>query len=171
MSDATVNQAKRRGLRGHHVLTVFLGFFATVFIVDGFMIYQAVSTFGGLETQDAYRKGLAYNERIAAGAEQERRGWDDALSFLPDREKVRVVLSDSAGVPVSGLAVNGSIGRAATDRFDRGLTFAQTGPGTYEADASNLQPGWWTVDVEAVSAVPGDQSNVYTSRRRLWIKP
>ena len=29
------------------------------------MIYKALSTFGGLDTPDAYRKGLAYNQRIA----------------------------------------------------------------------------------------------------------
>ena len=39
---------RRRGLRGGHVLLVFTGFFATIFLVNGIMIYEALSTFGGL---------------------------------------------------------------------------------------------------------------------------
>jgi len=169
MSDRKSATAHTPRLRGWHVLAVFLGFFATVFVVDGFMIYKAVSTFGGIETQDAYRRGLAYNERIAAGAEQERLGWSDELSFVAEGERVRVALADKNGVPVEGVALTASIGRPATDRFDRQLAFTQTGSGTYEAQAADLQPGWWTVELQANSAA--SDAPLFASRQRLWIKP
>jgi nitrogen fixation protein FixH len=72
------------------VLIVFLGFFATIFLVNGIMIYDALSTFGGIETADAYRKGLAYNARIAEGAAQAQRGWRDNLAYASETQRVRV---------------------------------------------------------------------------------
>jgi len=165
------SSARGRNLNGWHVLLTFLAFFATVFVVDGIMIYQAVSTFGGLETPDAYRKGLAYNERIAAGAAQEQRGWRDQLDYLPMTQRLRIALSDHAGTAVSALVLSAEMGRPATDRFDRQLAFTQTGPGTYEADVAGLEPGWWTVDVKAHSSADTGGEALYESRQRLWIKP
>jgi nitrogen fixation protein FixH len=57
---------RQQGLRGGHVLGAFLGFFATVFVVNGALIYSAISTYSGLVANEPYRKGLQYNERIAA---------------------------------------------------------------------------------------------------------
>lgn len=170
-SASSIPENPRRGLRGHHVLLVFIGFFVTVFLVNGVMIYEALSTFGGLETPDAYRKGLAYNQRIAEGQVQEQRGWRDHLVYVSETERVRLDLADREGAGVPGLAISGEIGRPATDRFDRRLDFTQTGPGTYEADAAGLEPGWWTVDIEArKSASPGTEA-LYEAKERLWIKP
>ena len=68
---------RQQGLRGRHVLWAFLGFFATVFVVNGAMIYSAVSTHSGLVANEPYRKGLHYNERIAADERQARLGWTE----------------------------------------------------------------------------------------------
>ncbi len=153
------------------MLFAFLGFFVLVFLVNGVLIYEAVSTFGGLETPDAYRKGLAYNERIAKGAAQDERGWRDTLAYVAELQRVRVDITDPAGAGVPGLVISGEIGRPATDRFDRRLEFTQTGPGTYEADASGLEPGWWTLDLEAKKSAAAGGDVLYEARERLWIKP
>ncbi len=170
-SASSLSRTQRRGLRGHHVLLAFIGFFATVFLANGIMIYEAVSTFGGLETPDAYRKGLAYNERIAEGAVQAERGWHDRLAYIPELQRVRVDVTDPGGAGVPGLLISGEIGRPATDRFDRHLDFTQTGPGTYEADAAGIEPGWWTVDLEARKSASAGGEVLYEARERLWIKP
>jgi nitrogen fixation protein FixH len=159
-----------RTLSGRHVLLAFVGFFAIVFAANGLMIYQAVSTFGGLDTADAYRKGLAYNERIAAAAAQAARGWSDKLDYGADTKRLRVFLSDRSGAAVSGLRVTAELKRPATNRFDQQLFLAQTGPGVYEVDAPGLEAGWWTVGLRAL-APEGDDAALYESRRRLWIKP
>ena len=82
---------------------------------------------------------------------------------------MRVDLSDAAGASVPGLDLTGEIGRPATDRFDRQLSFTQTGPGSYEADAAGLEPGWWLVDIAARR--PGAAETLYEGRTRIWIKP
>jgi nitrogen fixation protein FixH len=173
MTNPAAQPTHRSGriLRGHHVLLIFIGFFVTVFLVNGLMVYDALSIFGGLETPDAYRKGLAYNERIAKGAAQDELGWHDRLAYVPELRRVRLDVTDSAGAGVPGLIVAGEIGRPATDRFDRRLKFRQTGPGTYEADAAGLEPGWWTLDIEAKRSVSAGAEVPYEAKERLWIKP
>ena len=161
-----------RPLNGRHVLFALIGFFAVVFAVNGVMIYKAESTFGGLDTADAYRKGLTYNERVAAAEAQAKLGWRDTLTYVPETRRLRVALTDAAGGAVSGLAVRAQVQRPATTRYDRELVLEQTGPGTYEVDAADLDAGWWTVDLEARrgAADQGDAA-LFESRRRLWIKP
>ncbi|MCW8952841.1 MAG: FixH family protein, partial [Rhodospirillales bacterium] len=43
---------------------IFVGGMTIVVIVNGIMIYFALSTFTGLETRNHYEKGLAYNTNI-----------------------------------------------------------------------------------------------------------
>jgi nitrogen fixation protein FixH len=165
-----MNRPRRAfALNGRHVLMVFIGFFLIVFAVNGLMVYQALSTFGGLDTDDAYRKGLAYNDRIAAAATQSRLGWHDRTDSVAAARRLRVTLTDAAGAAVSGLKVRAVMQRPATDVFDRSLSLTQTGPDTYEADVSQLEPGAWTVDVQARRG--GEGAALYEARRRLWIKP
>ena len=159
-------------LKGRHVLLALIGFFTIVFAANGVMIYLAVSTFGGLDTADAYRKGLAYNERVAAAESQAKLGWRDEIAYLPEARRLRVALTDAAGKAVSGLAVTAHLHRPATNRFDEELVLEQTGPGTYEVSAADLAAGWWTVDVEAHRReAHHDKAAHYEARRRLWIKP
>jgi nitrogen fixation protein FixH len=156
-------------LNGRHVLLTFIGFFLIVFAVNGIMVYKAESTFAGLDTDDPYRKGLDYNERIAVAAAQSRLGWRDQTDYVPATRHLRVTLTDKAGGAVSGLAVTAELERPATSRFDQKLPLTQTGPGIYEADVSGLDAGTWTVDVRARNGE--DDAALYEARRRLWIKP
>jgi len=161
-----------RALSGRHVLFGLIAFFAIVLVTDAYMIYKAVSTFGGLETDDAYRKGLAYNDRIAAANAQAKRGWRDQLNYLPHTKRLRIVLLDRDGAGVSNLNMTASIGRPATNRFDRQLSFVQTGPGIYEAETPTIESGWWTVEVQAKRRTHDRRdATVYEAKRRLWIKP
>ena len=162
----------RRALSGRHVLFGLIGFFAIVLVADAYLIYKAVSTFGGLETEDAYRKGLAYNDRIVAASAQAKRGWRDRLNYVPRTERLRIALLDREGTGVSGLDITASLGRPATNRFDRQLSFVQTGPGIYEASVPGIESGWWMIGVKAKRSQPDRQNAiVYEAKRRLWIKP
>jgi len=163
---------RERILTGRHVLLGLVGFFGIIFAVNGIMVYQAESTFGGLDTDDPYRKGLNYNQRVAAAEAQAKLGWSDKLAYVPQTRRIRVSLTDPAGGAISGLAVTAHVERPATNRFDRELTLEQTGPGTYEVSAADLDAGWWTVDLTARRAAAGpEDATLYESRRRLWIKP
>lgn len=159
-------------INGRHVLFGLLAFFAIVLVADTYLIYKAVSTFGGLETEDAYRKGLSYNSRIVAADAQAKRGWRDQLNYLTQTKRLRIVLLDREGVGVSGLSITASLGRPATNRFDRNLTFIQTRPGIYEAAVPTLESGWWTVEAQAKrNAHDRREAIVHELKRRIWIRP
>lgn len=167
----TVPPAARRvqGLRGSHVLGMFLAFFAAVFVVNGGMIYSALTTHTGLVANEPYRKGLHYNERIEADARQARLGWSDTIEIGRDGS-VGVVLADAGGRPVSGLRVAAVLGRPSTNRLDVRLTLAEAAPGRYEAQTAPIAEGAWLVALEARADAKAEDP-IYRARRRLWIKP
>ena len=125
------------------------GFFATIFLVNGIMVYDALSTFGGLETADAYRKGLAYIPSASPRAKRRcstvaRQAHLRARDAAGTRRSQR---SGGAGVP--GLVIAGEIRRPVTDRFDRKLEFTQTDPRHLRAEDRRPRCRWWTIDIEA----------------------
>lgn len=158
---------RRSGLRGIHVLGIFLGFFLAVFVVDGFFIYQAVSTFGGIETPDAYKKGVAYNDAIAKDEQQSRLGWTDEVSIVGAPQRLRVALHGRDGAAVARKRLVATIGRPATDRFDATLDLSETAAGVYEAALPVAAEGTWIVDLNAYDGSAPEPA--YQARRRLWI--
>jgi nitrogen fixation protein FixH len=167
----TVLPTRRRehGLRGRHVLMAVLGFFAAVFTANGVMIYSALSTYSGLVANEPYRKGLAYNERIAADERQARLGWTDTVEIGRDG-RIALLVSSGDGRPVSGLKIEAVLGRPSTNRHDIKLTFGEAAPGRYEAQTAPLGEGSWLIAAEArVDARAEDP--IYRSRRRVWLTP
>lgn len=157
------------GINGRHVLILFLAFFGVVFTVNGVFLYKALSTHTGIVSNEPYRKGLKYNERIAADDVQTALGWTSTLSVARDGTVV-LQLRDRAGAAVDGLAITGTIGRPSTSRHDHGLAFVRGADGLYRAQSPPLASGSWIVGVEAHHiAQPAEP--VYRSRRRIWLKP
>jgi len=169
MSEAA-NRMTKPPLRGGHFLTMLTGFFAVIFAVDGFMIYRAVTTFGGVETDDAYRKGVAYNESIAKDAQQTLSGWTDDVRVLPAPRRLQVSLRDKAGNAIARRRVVALVGRPATNRFDSTVALSETSDGIYEGALSGFAEGTWVVDVSAYDG-DGHTEPVYQARKRIWIAP
>ena len=84
MSPTNLIARRPQGLQGHHVLVAFIAFFGTIFLVNGALIYEAISTHTGLVANEPYRKGLAYNERIGADERQARLNWTETLQVGRD---------------------------------------------------------------------------------------
>lgn len=155
------------GVTGRHVLLGFIAFFGIIFAVNGYFLYSALSTYTGIVAQEPYRKGLAYNERIAADERQVKLGWRDDL-VVERSGVVRLSLSGAQGEPVRDVILGGSIGRPSTNREDRPLTFVAKG-GTYVADVGSLAEGNWVVDLLVRTSL--SEEPVYRARRRIWLKP
>ena len=154
-------------LTGRHVLGTFLTFLAAIFAMNGALIYCAVTTNSGLVANEPYRRGLRYNERIAADERQAQLGWTDKLDVTREGG-VALVLTDSAGSPVSGLRIETVLGRPATSRQDIRLSLREVAPGRYEAQTVALAAGTWLIALEARA---GEEKPVYRKRRRLWFTP
>ncbi len=171
MSPTVLPSAPRRqeGLKGSHVLLTFLMFFGIIFVVNGSLIYNAIATHGGLVANEPYRKGLHYNERIAAGVRQAQLAWNEEVALRRDG-KLTIALAGSDGKAVTGLALKAVVGRPASNREDQALALKEMSPGHYEVQASALESGAWLLTFEAyASAAAADP--VYRARRRLWLTP
>lgn len=171
MSPTVLPTARREpaGIKGSHVLMGFLGFFGIIFAVNGSMIYNAVSTNSGLVANEPYRKGLHYNERIAASERQALLNWTEGAT-LDRGGRVSITLENEAGTPVQGLVVNAVVGRPSTNRADIPLKLQEIAPGRYEASAGALEAGAWLLAFEARVAEKAEEP-VYRARRRMWLKP
>lgn len=160
---------QRQGLRGRHVLVAVLAFFGAVFLVNGVFLYAALSTYTGVVADEPYRKGLNYNERIAAAERQKNLGWVAETALDPDAG-LTLVLHEAEGAPVSGLFISGVLGRPSTREHDRNVVFTEVAPGRYTANVEALSPGAWLVNLEAVWVGSGETEPVYRMRKRLWLK-
>lgn len=155
-----------RGFTGRHVLLVFVAFFGLVFLANGIFLYYAISTFGGGDTSDPYRKGLHYNDTLAEAARQDSLGWREQVAYLADSGRLTLKLNDREGLPVSGLHIGALIGRPATDRDDFTAKFKEVAGGIYEAEVA-LGPGQWILQLQS-DELARDGEPVYRLKQRLY---
>jgi nitrogen fixation protein FixH len=168
-TDAASSAVRPDGrIDGRHVLAGLLTFFACVFAVNGYFIVRAVSTHTGVVSQEPYRKGLAYNDRIAADVRQTAFGWRETMT-LTSEGRIVLNLADREDKPVPGLRINAHVGRPSTVRHDRTVALSETADGQHTADIGSLDGGNWVVTIEAQRN--GEREPVFRLRRRLWLKP
>jgi nitrogen fixation protein FixH len=158
---------KARELTGRDVLFCVLAFFAVVFAVNAYFIRVALSTHTGVVANEPYRKGLQYNERIAADSRQSGLGWKSEVLLEAKNEVLSFTLSDASGLPVRGLTVTANVGRPVSSGEDVTLKLAETSPGIYSAEAKSLSQGAYIASIEAGDGL----SILYRARKRLWLKP
>jgi nitrogen fixation protein FixH len=159
---------RRRGLLGWHVMAIMLGFFGCIFAVNGYFIFTALTTHSGVVSEEPYRKGLGYNQRLAADDRQTELRWRSGLD-VSAAGAIKFALRDAVGQPIGGRHVVLSIGRPSTRFFDRTFALAETAPGDYAGTMSELPTGNWIVDVDVQD--PRNQEINYRIRRRLWLTP
>lgn len=160
-------------IKGRHVLMAIVAFFATIFAVNGVLVYEAISTHTGLVSQEPYRKGLHYNSRIEADARQRELGWQDTVQIEPNGD-ITVRMLDSLGGPVGDLQLVGYVGRPSTTHHDIKFALTETQPGHYSANVGALEGGAWMIVLDARRSVGGTEATgepSYRLKRRLWLKP
>lgn len=158
-------------IKGWHVLAGLVAFFGVVFVVNGVFLYQALSTHTGVIAQEPYRKGLAYNERIAAEEQQKALRWSEEITLAATGDHLSLRLEDAEGSPIRGLKVVGFIGRPATTDHDVALDMTQAADGTYGARFAALPAGTLMVSLEASELTADGERIVWRARKRLWRTP
>lgn len=161
-----------RVITGRQVLLGLIAFFGIIFGVNAVFLYSALSTHTGVVSNEPYRKGLHYNERIEADRQQNERGWQTDVAIEPTGDAVAITLLDRNGRPLTGLNVAARVGRPSTSELDIRLEMKETTPGHYGAKLAKLDAGNWLIDVEARELrSKGDDALVWRARKRLWLKP
>ena len=146
-------------LTGRRVLVLFLAFFLTIFAVNGAMIYLAITTFSGLDTEDAYRKGRTYNATLDAARAQQALGWtaDIRQAAVPAAgghmlATVDVTFTGADGRPLDGLEVAASFRRPTVDGMDAEAAFKPLGNGRYRGTVDLAAAGQWHLHLTATDA-------------------
>lgn len=157
-----------RQITGPMVLAGMIAFFAVVFAVNGVFAWLALSSFPGVDTPDAYRKGVNYSETLAADRAQRALGWLTSVEWRDGgtaRGTLVLRISDADGAAVSGVSAGVTLRRPVTEKADRRATLAETAPGTYEAAVVLPGAGNW----DAVIEIARDGAALYRLRERIVV--
>lgn len=155
--------------RGHWIPWLFVGFFGFVLVANGVMIWLALSTWTGLETEGAYERGLAFNDELEAARAQAALGWTVDLEVEaggPGPAEVRLEARDRFGSFVRDAKVRVRLVRPTHAGDDVDLPLAHGTGGTYAAAVDLPLPGQW--DVEAVMVSPG---GTWRRVERVFVRP
>ncbi len=139
---------------------IFVAAFMVVLVANGIMIYSATSTFTGLETENHYEKGNAYNTNIAMTRRQAELGWQVeakvdpvADSSMGARRLVAVEASFKTkdGASLDGMAVRALFIRPVQPGHDVSIPLVSKGNGLYAARAELDFHGVWDLRVVAIA--------------------
>lgn len=155
------------GIKGRHVVMALIAFFGAMLIANGIFVYFAVATFSGGDTSNAYRKGLDYNETLAAAELQAARGWQTDVAYDDKTTRLQLSFLDNNAVPITGLSIDAKLSRPATDKEDRAVELTELEQGVYAADIK-LDPGLWVISL-ASREQSGASEPVYRLKRRLFV--
>jgi nitrogen fixation protein FixH len=146
---------------------MFVAFFVVVAIVNVIMVIFALKSFTGISTENAYDKGLAYNQTLAAAQAQERLGWQVTLDFSArdrDHARLAVTLRDQSGSAITGASLAAHFIRPTREGFDSEIALQDVGAGRYEAQPVLALPGQWDMVVTA-----NHDGASYQTTKRVYI--
>lgn len=157
-----------REVTGRLVLASVLAFFAVIVAVNMLMATLAVSTFGGVETRNAYQAGLSFSREIASAREQAARDWhvEAKLSpWTPEGVTVDVAPRDAKGRSIGAVEVTVTFVHPASRRQDIATALTPIATGAYRGSAA-VSRGQWDLVVE----VARDGARLFRSKSRIQIR-
>ncbi len=156
-------------ITGKHVLIFFLIFFGIIFIVNGRMIYLSQSSWTGLETYDAYRKGVKYNQQLSKSEAQNKRGWTMTITHKQLSNggvSLTATPKDKNGEYLSGLKLSVLLKRPTHEGIDVHFPLTETGLGVYSGKSQKIPLGKWYL---FISASRGNEV-LYRSKNELYMR-
>jgi nitrogen fixation protein FixH len=143
-------QRKPRELTGRAVLLWLIGFFAVIFVINGFMADAAITTFAGVDTPSSYEAGQMFEHEAALAKAQDDLHWKVDGNLNLDRVGEAVLdmtVRDAEGQPVSGLRADARLWHPADSRRDHVIHLAKTGPGVFHGEA-HAHSGKWELIID-----------------------
>jgi len=147
---------------GKRFFWMIFSFFAFITLVLGTFVTIATSTHRGVVTDNAYQKGLDYNQVVAADDAQTKLGWSGEISY--DRGALSYTLLNEFNKPIVGARVIAYFSYVGADGFDFHIPLHAAGD-RYEAQAILKQAGQWDIRIAATW-----QDTPYQQRTRITVK-
>lgn len=148
---------------GRWIPWAFVGGFGVMIGANVALILFSLGSWTRLETTEAYRKGLAYNDVLAAAEAQAARGWDHAIDYTDGRLDVRLSGADGRGL--EGLVVAATFVRPTHEGEDVTILLAAEGAGHYGTPVALPYAGNWEVRVRAEGI-----GEPWFASERLWVR-
>jgi nitrogen fixation protein FixH len=166
--DRTNTTPNPKELTGRTVLFCILGFFGIVAAANAVLIREATSTFGGLDTPNAYKAGLAFNREIAAARTQQALHWavDAKVTRNPRGEaKVSVTVRDRNGAPPPAISLAVHLAHPADTRRDHAVAVRQIAPGVFNGTVQ-AESGQWNIVLD----ISRDGERLFRSKSRVTLR-
>ena len=148
---------------------IFVGAMGVVFAVNGLLVYFALSSWTGIETEGHYSKGVAYNDTLAAVEKQKALGWGVRFSVSPDGGatapgafNIVTSYSNTNDTPLAGLRVRAHLIRPTHEGYDRRVELQSSSAGVYQGQIDVPLPGQW--DLRLVAADENGNSHQRVER-------
>jgi len=131
-------------LTGRKVLIILLAAFGTIFTVNMTLLYQAVSTFPGLEVKNSYVASQTFDDRAIA---QQALGWSPEVKYANGQMNLSIFANGEFIFPE---VINVRVGRPTHGREDvNPMLLRDTIGYWFKID---LNDGKWFIYVDAESA-------------------
>lgn len=141
---------------------IFIGFMGFVVAVNMALLFFATNTFSGLKTEQAFKKGINYNQALSGAQAQAALGWKIGISFTPEegtprRGRLLLNAADREGRALADLTVKAWLIRPTHQGFDTSMELENLGEGGYAATVTPSLPGRWIVRIHAYRGEDGFQ--------------
>lgn len=124
----------------------FVLFFAVFIVVDVIFATMAMRTHSGVVSEQAYEKGLAFNETLSAARDQAQFIKRETASYQGSMLAWRITGQD--GQPLRGAKVTAHLVRRVQEGYDFTVSLAEDTPGHYTAKPGFPLPGEWVARLE-----------------------
>ena len=153
MEKPTLSAEERADLWANRwVPWMFVLAFLVVGAVNAVFVYLAIHSHTGLVTEQAYEKGLAFNQTLAKAEAMQALGWNFSVE-LTSEDILSVRLVDKSGNPIQKAQVKGRMVRPVKSGYDYEINLAEQmkvgESGVYQARLRPPLPGSWTVHLVA----------------------
>jgi nitrogen fixation protein FixH len=154
-------------LTGRMVLLYLVAFFGVIMSVNGVMIYEALSTMTGVDTDSAYQAGRMFERDVIMAKAQDARHWrvDAQVTASLSGAQLEVTARDEAGHPLTGMQASAALERPTDRRLDRNIELVEDSPGRFQGRALVIA-GQWDLVIEI--SRHGEQ--LFRSKNRVVLK-
>ena len=114
-----------------------------VFVVNGYMVFQALASFPGAAGTDGFDLSNGYKRVLAAAEQQSELGWRVQASVDANHHPM-LILIDRSGAPLANPLIEAHAERPVGPAETTTLPFQAAGKGRYRSDTT-LFSGQWDI--------------------------
>ncbi|MCK5041726.1 MAG: FixH family protein [Sphingomonadales bacterium] len=134
--------------------------FGVMFIVNGIFVWFALNTHTGSQTENAYDKGMNYNQVLERARAQELLGW--GIGVEVENNIIQISLFDDVGSLIKDADVEMFLFDPRSAANDQFLTIENASSGQFFAEYSNEATGQWELRLKV-----NKEGDVAEFRRKL----